>query len=35
MAVGGSFYIENVAGAAGSLGAHSAATAQPDGYTLL
>jgi tripartite-type tricarboxylate transporter receptor subunit TctC len=34
-ALGGSFYIENVPGAGGSLGARAAAGAAPDGYTLL
>jgi tripartite-type tricarboxylate transporter receptor subunit TctC len=34
-ALGGSFYIENVPGAAGSLGAHAVGAAAPDGYTLL
>jgi len=34
-ALGGSFYIENVPGAAGSLGARAAGGAVPDGYTLL
>jgi tripartite-type tricarboxylate transporter receptor subunit TctC len=34
-ALGGSFFIENVPGAAGSLGARAAAGAPADGYTLL
>jgi tripartite-type tricarboxylate transporter receptor subunit TctC len=33
--LGGRFYIENVTGAAGSLGARTAASAPADGYTLL
>jgi tripartite-type tricarboxylate transporter receptor subunit TctC len=32
---GGQFYVENLAGAGGDIGARAAATAQPDGYTLL
>jgi tripartite-type tricarboxylate transporter receptor subunit TctC len=34
-ALGGRFYVENVPGAAGSLGARAAASAAADGYTLL
>jgi tripartite-type tricarboxylate transporter receptor subunit TctC len=34
-ALGGNFYIENMPGAAGSVGARAAAGAQADGYTLL
>ena len=34
-ALGGNFYIENVPGAAGSLGARAVGGAPPDGYTLL
>lgn len=31
----GQFYVENVAGAAGAIGMRAAATAPPDGYTIL
>jgi tripartite-type tricarboxylate transporter receptor subunit TctC len=34
-ALGGNFYVENVPGAAGSLGAHAVGAAAADGYTLL
>jgi tripartite-type tricarboxylate transporter receptor subunit TctC len=34
-ALGGNFIIENVPGAAGSLGAHAVGASVPDGYTLL
>ena len=33
--LGGTFYVENVPGASGTLGAHDAAAAPGDGYTLL
>jgi len=33
--MGASFYVENIAGAAGNIGASRAAQAAPDGYTLL